>query len=67
MESGGVFAQNPSLVIPISNEELAEVEFVYKLVQFLAQNMYSRVITEYLKQVTYCNYLYKCLSYSVLK
>lgn len=44
MESGGVFTQSPSLVIQISNEELAEVEFVYKLAKFLAQNMYSRVL-----------------------
>lgn len=67
MESVGCFAKNPSLVIPISNEELAELEFVYKLVPLLAQRMYSRVITEYLKKVTYCNYIYKYLSYSVLK
>lgn len=36
MESGGVLAQSPSLVIQICNEELAEVVFVYKLAKFLA-------------------------------
>lgn len=34
VESGGVLAPSPSLIIPISNVELAEMEFVYKLADF---------------------------------
>lgn len=34
VESGGVLAPSPSLIIPISNVEVAEMEFVYKLADF---------------------------------
>lgn len=35
-ESGGILALNPSLINPISNEELAETEFMYKLAKYVS-------------------------------